>query len=705
MKVLYDWLKEFVGLKATPEDLRARLSLSGTSVEALEQSPAGPLLDAELTSNRADCLGHYGIAREAAALYRLPLKNVEPHPRESAEKAAAATRVEIESPELCGRYTARVLRGVKVGPSPDWLRERLEALGQASINNVVDATNYVMLELGHPLHAFDMDLLGERRIVVRRAHAGEKLRTLDGIERTLTAEMCVIADAVRPVAIAGVMGGAETEIRARSGNILLESAWFDPISIRRTSKTLGLRSEASMRFERGADPEMAEMASRRCAELIQQLGGGEVLAGVADVYPGRAAAPAIELTRKELLRAMGADVPDADIEAILSALGFAPVRVDPTRGSAGSLMAAWTCRRPSWRGDIAREIDLIEEVARLYGLDKFPARLPASKLPAARLEYAEAEDRLRERLIGLGYQEIITIPIVDEANDAVFRGENASPARIANPLAEDASVMRSTGVVTMVSTLEWNLNHGQRSVRLFEIGKTYRWNGSPRVFSARGAEPVETRVLTLGATGLAREKGIAESERAFVFSDLKGDLDQIGHLAGGLLWKAGAPDWLHPAHAGTISLGGDRAAARPIGLAGQLGRRAAERFKLRQDAFVAELELGSLCAGYRVARAALRYKPLSRFPAVERDFSLVLADGTTFTSVVEAIRGLGIVEVSSIDTVDLFRGKNVPEGKFSLLVRVKFESHQATLTEAQLTDFSSRIVAALVQRLGASLRA
>ncbi len=282
MKILYNWLKEFVDLAATPEDLRTRLSLSGTAVEALEQTPAGPLLDVELTSNRADCLGHYGIAREAAALYRLPLNPVEAYPREVAEYAKTATRVDIESPELCGRYTARVLRGVKVGPSPDWLRQRLEALGQASINNVVDATNYVMLELGHPLHAFDLDLLAERRIVVRRARSGERIRTLDGIERTLTTEMCVIADASRAVAIAGVMGGAETEIQSATKTILLESAWFDPISIRRTSKALGLRTEASMRFERGADAEMAEMASRRCAELIQKLGGGEVLAGVVD---------------------------------------------------------------------------------------------------------------------------------------------------------------------------------------------------------------------------------------------------------------------------------------------------------------------------------------------------------------------------------------------------------------------------------------
>src|SRR6202035_4500713 len=341
MKVLYNWLKEFVELAVTPEELRTRLSLSGTAVEALEQTAAGPLLDAELTSNRADCLGHYGIAREAAVLYGVPLKHAAPRPQESSEQASAATRVQIDAPELCGRYTARVLRGVKVGPSPDWLRQRLEALGHASINNVVDATNYVMLELGHPLHAFDLDLLAEKRIVVRRARAGEKMRTLDGLERTLTNEMCVIADAARAVAIAGVMGGGETEIRSSSRNILLEAACFDPVSIRRTSKALGLRTEASMRFERGADMEMAETASRRCAELIQQLGGSEILAGTVDVYPGRAEAPTIELTRKEFLRVMGADVPDAEIEALLAGLGFAPTRSDAGRASAGSPGVAW----------------------------------------------------------------------------------------------------------------------------------------------------------------------------------------------------------------------------------------------------------------------------------------------------------------------------------------------------------------------------
>ncbi len=691
MKVLYNWLKEFVDFTATPAELRSRLSMAGVAVDAIEDSPAGPVFDVEIFSNRGDTLGHYGIAREVAALDRTSLKRVAPKLKESKNQAASVTRVEIECPELCGRYTARIIRGVKVGPSPDWLRQRLEALGQQSINNIVDVTNYVLFELGHPTHAFDFDTLGERRIVVRRARKGEKMRTLDGAERTLTPEMCMIADATRSVGIGGVMGGAETEISSLSKAVLLESAWFDPISIRRTAKALGLRTEASTRFERGADLEMAELASRRCAELIQQTAGGDILAGVVDVYPARKPAPKIEFTRKELLRVMGADVPDKAIEAILAALGFAPMRADSVRGSAGSLMAAWECTRPSWRRDVAREVDLVEEVARHYGFDKFPARLPAAKQPAARLPHAEAEDRLRERLRALGYHEIVTIPLVDQEHNAVFRGEGVGPACIGNPLAEDASVLRTSGAVSMAATLEWNLNHGQRNARLFEIGRAYQ---------LRGSEPVETRVLTLGATGFSREQSVHEPARGFAFADLKGDLDSLGKLLGGFRWEAAAPGWLHPARAGKIGLNG-----QAIGAAGQLARRAAERFKLRQDAFIAELLLDPLCAAYEAARAALRYQPLSRFPSVERDFSLILADGTRMEQVADAIRALGIAEATNIEAVDLFRGGQIPAGKFSLLVRVTFQSHQGTLTEAQLSDFTARIVAALQAKIGATLRA
>src|ERR1700733_11859762 len=688
MKIVYNWLKEFVDAAAPAAELRSRLSLAGMSVDSLEESGAGPVLDVEVNANRPDCLGHYGLAREVAAIYRLPVKPLAPKFKESGGKVTDAARVEIEAPELCGRFTARVIRGVKVEPSPQWLRQRLEAIGQNSINNVVDVTNYVMLELGQPRTAYALDKRSGGKTVARRARAGEKMRTLDGAERTLTKDMCAIADGARAVGIAGVVGGAESETGFASRNLLLEAAWFDPVSVRRASKALGLRTEASYRFERGADPEMAEKASRRAAELIQQLAGGEILEGVMDVYPGRAAAPAIELSRKELLRVMGADVPDRDIEDILSALGFQPARTDAHRGTPGSLLAVWKCTQPSWGGDRSRGIDLIEEVARHYGYDKFPPRLPPAKQPAYRLPHAEAQASLRERVVALGYQEIVAIPLVDARRDEIFRGEGVAPAVIGNPLAEDASVMRSTGVVSMIGALEWNLNHGQRDLRLFEIGKTY---------AMRDGEPVETPVLTLGATGLARKKTIHEAAREFGFADLKGDLDGMGALAGTFSWQHGQPAWLAGTRAARISAGDTE-----LGVAGQLARRVADQLKLRQEIFVAELRLDPLLKGIESARAARKFAPIPRFPAVERDFSLGLSDGVAFAQGGETIRALGIPPRRSIEAADLFRGGKMPAGKFSLMIRVTFQSGETTFTDAQINDFSSRIVSALETKLRAS---
>src|SRR6202167_4969517 len=683
MKIVYNWLQEFVDATAPAAELRSRLSLAGVAVDSVEESAAGPVLDAEITANRPDCLGHYGMAREVAAIYRLPLKPLQPKLKESAEKVVDAARVEIEAPELCGRFTARVLRGVKVQPSPDWLRQRLEAMGQKSINNVVDITNYVMFELGQPMHAYDLDKLSDRRLIVRRARAAEKIRTLDGAERTLAKDMCVIADAARAIGIGGVMGGADTEISFSTRNILLEAAWFDPISVRRTAKALGLRTEASYRFERGADPEMAELALRRAAELIQQVAGGELLSGVVDVYPSREPEKKIQLARKEILRVMGADIPDRDVEEILSALGFHPTRVDANRGSDGSLAAVWECTQVPWRRDVTRGIDLIEEVARHYGYDKFPPRLPPAKKPAHRLPHAEAQGRLVECAIGLGYHEIVEIPIVDTERDALFREQGIQPAVIGNPLAADASVMRSSGTVSMVRAIEWNLNHGNRDVRLFEIGKKYE---------LRDGAPVETAVLTLGVTGLAREKTIHEAARDFTFADLKGALDQISELTGGFEWQGDGPAWLSAARSAHFSVKNN---GEQLGVAGQLARRIAEQLKLRQDVFIAEVKLESLYTAIKSTRAALRFVPWPRYPAVERDFSLILADGAAFAQVEQTIRALGIGEIQSIEAADLFRGGQIPAGKYSLMIRVKFQSSQGTLTESQLGEFSSRIVAAL----------
>lgn len=701
MKVLYNWLKEFVGVNASAEELASRLSLSGTNIGAVENSRTGPVLDADLTTNRPDCLGHYGIAREVAALYRQPLKHVTPQLKESAEKTDGAITVTIESPELCGRFTARVIRGVKVQPSPPWLRERLESLGHTAINNVVDATNYAMIELGHPLHAFDYDRVAGHHIVVRASRPNDKLKTLDGVERAMPSGLCVVCDAARPIGVGGIIGGAETEIAFATKNVLLECAWFDPIAIRRGAKNLKVHTEASTRFGRGADPEMAELASRRCAELIQQLAGGEVLAGLVDRYPRKLSSTKIILTRAELLRVMGADVPDKEIEAILTALGFASLRNDATRGQSGSLMASWECAVPSWRaGDVTRSCDLIEEVARVYGLDKFPSRMPSAHQAAARLPHAETDARLRERLVGLGYREIISITHVDPARDELFRPDGVTPARLANPIAEDAAVLRSTGIVSMVAALEWNLNHGQRDARLFEFGRAYRLEGT---------EPVETRILTIGATGEARTKSIYEEPREFSFADLKGDLDALGELAGGFAWRATQEKWLHAENSGSFVLrnspsGQPKEPASP-GVAGQLAKALCERLKIRQNVFIAEFARDNFREHYEQTKQQRHYRPLPRFPAVERDFSLLLSEGTAFADVARAIRETGIAEISSVEAVDRYRGKNVPEGKYSLLARVTLQSREGTFTEAQLTDFSSRIVSALEKQLGATLRA
>jgi phenylalanyl-tRNA synthetase beta chain len=701
MKVLYSWLQDFVAVSSSPEELASRIALSGTNVGGIENGPHGAVIHAEVTSNRPDCLSHYGIAREVGAIYKLPLKKASTKPVESAAKTSDAIKVEIRSPELCGRFTARVIRGVKIHPSPAWLKNRLEACGVASINNVVDISNYVMLELGHPLHTFDYDKIRDHSIVVRGANppasgtpnaTGEKIKTLDGIERQLDPATCVICDGdgSRIVGIGGIMGGAETEISFSTKNVLIECAWFDPIAIRRATRSLKLHTEASTRFARGADPEMAELASRRCAELILQLAGGELLAGVMDVYPGKHAPKKLQVTRAELLRVMGADVPDKEVESILGALGFAPVRFDQNRGTAGSILAAWECTQPSWRAEVSREIDLIEEIVRIYGLDKFPPRLPTSRQGATRLPHYEAEMRLRERLIGLGYREIVTIPHVAEERDALFRAADVTPTRLANPLSEEAGVLRSTGMVTMAGALEWNLNHGQRNARLFEIGHHYRLNGS---------KPIETRVLTFGATGAARDKNLYEPARDYSFADLKGDLDNLGSLSGGLRWVESGTEYLNPARRGTLFL-----KAEALGVAGELSRRVAERLKFRQDVFLAEINLGPFYCAFYGVKNSRKYQPIPRFPTVERDFSLVLSDGTHFSDVVKAIASLSIPEIVSVEAADLFRGKNIPAGKYSLLVKIVLQPRSATLTDAQIGDISARIVSTLEKELGAQLR-
>jgi phenylalanyl-tRNA synthetase beta chain len=698
MKILFPWLKEFVDVTAPPPEMGARLSLAGLPMESIEETQAGPVLDFEVTNNRADCLSHYGVAREAAAIYSLPLKPLQPALREDKGKTSRAIRVRIECPDLCPRYTARVLRGVTVQPSPLWLRERLAALGQSSINNVVDIANYVMFELGQPMHAFDLARIQESSLIVRRSQPNEKIRTLDGIERVLPKDACVIADATGGVAIGGVMGGANSEISFDSRDILLEAAAFDPVSVRKTAKALGLRTEASFRFERGADIQMVELASRRAAQMILELAGGKALADLVDVFPSPPKPLEIELARREWLRVMGADLADEKVEAILGALGFQPKRTR-SRSSTGAADASWRCQQPSWRQDVSREIDLIGEVARLHGYDKFPSRLPPARLPVQRLPLAAVEERLCERLVALGYQEILSIPLVNPEQDDLFRPESGIPppvpAGVNNPLAQDASRMRSSGILNMLQALEWNINHGQRDLRLFEIGKRYE---------LRDGAARETRILTLSATGQVRAKNLYDAcpARDFTFADLRGDLDSAGELAGGWLWQAGGPPWLAAGRCARLSL--NWAPDEYLGCAGLLSRNIAEQFKLRPEVFLAEITLTPLLEAIENHLTARRFTSWPRFPAVERDFSLILSDTTPYGALADAVLSLGIAEITRTEPVDLFRGASVGPGRYSLLLRVTFQSERATLTDTQLSEFSTRIIAALDQ-VGATLRA
>ncbi|MFQ5777229.1 MAG: phenylalanine--tRNA ligase subunit beta [Terriglobia bacterium] len=683
MKILLEWLKDYVDAGVPLEVLTRDLPLIGLSVDAVEQTEngVGTLVDFEITTNRPDLLSHYGVAREVAALYSKPLKPIDPAPAEVTDTASNAAKIEIADPELCHRYVGLVLRNVKVQPAPDWMRRRLEACGLQSINNIVDATNYVLLELGHPTHAFDLDTLADKHIIVRRARAGEKLRTLDGIERTLKPHHLVIADARRAVALAGIMGGAETEISFQTRNVLLESAWFDPVVTRRAAKELGLRTEASYRFERGMDLEAPLRAARRCAELFLELAGGELLAGALDVYPRRWTSPAIELRQSEIKRILGQALPNELIARILKALGFAVA----TRGQ-----GVWQVGAPSWRRDVSREVDLIEELARHHGYDKFPARLPPARQPVVRPPHAEAEAALRQTLEAQGYDEAISFSPVNPADAEAFLAAGDELARIQNPLSEEASALRPSGLLSLVEALAWNVNRGQRNLRFYELGKTY---------TVRKGRFREQRVLTLAATGLLREKTVHEAEEPYDLFALTGAMQaalEPFNLDLMSFRPCDAASFHAPERAAVL------AGKQKLGVLGRLSPELAARFKLRQPAYLAELDLDAL---YAAGLRPRRYQALSRFPAVARDFSLVLDQSVSFGAVRSTIESLRIPELVSVSAVDRYRGRAIPTGKYSLLVRVIFQSSQQTLTEEQIRVSADRIVQSLEKKLGATLRA
>ncbi len=681
MKVSLNWLKEFVDFPAEARRLKADLTEVGLGVESFASVGDDCVLNIEITTNRPDCLSHYGVVREVATLYRKPLKQLEFTVREAGAAASTRASIEIADPDLCARYCGRVVENVKVKPSPEWLSKRLEAVGMRPINNVADVTNYVLMELGHPLHAFDLTRLKQGKIIVRRARPGEALRTLDGVNRTLTADNLVIADAERAVALAGVMGGEDSEISASTQTVLLESAWFEPISVRRTAKAQGLHTEASHRFERGADIEMAPRALERAAAMIAELAGGQVLPGILDVYPHPRPSKEILLRSSEILRILGTEISREEVERILTSLGFGVERA----GSQG-----WRVAPPSFRLDVSIEVDLIEEVGRHFGFDRLAGRVRPAP---SRLE----RDTLRDKtlavsavLVGLGYREIITTSMVDPEENARFTGR--PPVRLANPLSQEASVMRSTSIPSMLRVLRWNLDRDQNDLRLFELGKTYAATTS----HPQGL-PDERRVLTLGLSGHRRPASVHESGRELDFFDLKGDLERLFEAFDlhELRFESARFQYSEAGVGGRFI-----AAGEPLALFGQLRGQIARDYKLRQAVWLAEVDFE------RLLDASLKspvFHPYSKFPAVERDFSLIVPQGISYARIEEALRGLALEETQNFRAVDLFSGGSIPSGHYSLLLRVTFQSQSHTLTSGEIEKVSKRVLGAL-EPLGIRLR-
>jgi phenylalanyl-tRNA synthetase beta chain len=680
MKISPHWLRDFVDLPVDYTRLADELTLAGVAVEGISGSGDNTVFEMEITTNRPDAMNHYGVAREASALYDLPLRATEP--KLPAAQGKSDVTIDIQEPELCPRFTAREIRGASIKPSPANIAHRLQLLDQRPISNAVDATNYVLWESGKPAHVFDLDLLEGRRLVIRKARAGETLKTLDGVERKLTTDDLVVADAKKPVGLAGVMGGFDTMITERTKNILIESAWWDPVTVRRMSKRHGIHTDASHRFERGADFESTIPSTNRVAELILNSGGGTLVGDVIDVVARNLDLAPVELNPREVHRILGEKISPFEINRILKHLGFTMLP-----GGEDNFLV----HIPSWRLDIEREIDIIEELARLHGYDKFPNTLPAYSGEVRELPDAQKDARLRSTLLALGYNETISLTFISK--DDAKRFSTAVELDLANPLSDEASVMRTSMVPSMLNMLAYNLNRGSDNVRLFESGN---------VFEASNGKALQAKRISIGATGSVDAdvvRGLAPAAaRPLTFFDLKGDIETL--LAPFSQWTlyydAQTPDYYHPGRSARAILDGAMVAQF-----GQIHPDVAAARKIKQDVFVAELYLDRL---YQHDLRQVRYEALPRYPAVERDFSFVFDDAVEFEKIRQSISGLAIAELRSFAPVEIFRGEKVGAGKYSILMRAKLQSTDRTLRDDEVALWAGQITKAL-EALGGVQRA
>ncbi|MEQ1759561.1 MAG: phenylalanine--tRNA ligase subunit beta [Vicinamibacterales bacterium] len=695
MKILLSWLREFVDVPGTADDIASTMSLRGFNVEGVDPTGDGDaIIDFEVTANRPDCMSVAGMAREIATAYGLQVRR--PAARSGDWKAdpvgrtgpglalvslspvdAGEIAITIDATDLCPRYAGAVA-DVTVGPSPAWMQARLTAAGVRPISNIVDITNYVLIELGQPMHAFDMAKVSSAHIVVRRAHAQEVIRTLDGQERKLTADMLVIADPERALAIAGVMGGASSEVSAGATSVLFESAYFNPLSVRRTSKALGLKTEASMRFERGSDPRLPVMAMERACALLEMIGAGHARGTVVDRYPTRIEPVGLRLRRQRIAAVLGTTVTDDEITRILGSLAFALRDADD----------GWDVTVPTRRVDVVREIDLIEEVARHFGLDRIPVSFPAVTQAPARVDPRVTRARqLRNVLNGSGFSEAITFGFISAQAAAPFAAD-ADVAPIANPLSETFAVLRPSSLPGLLDAVAHNRRREQRDVRLFEVGACF----------TRAAG--ERRRVACAWTGGATPEHWGGGHRVVDFFDIKAVAERIGQAIGlDTAVEAHAETWLVAGRSARL-MHGDAV----LGCFGLLARDVAERHGIPSgdEVYVVDIDLDA--AEQHAARADRRVTPLPRYPSVVRDISVLVSDTLSSAAIRSTIRSSASAALVEVREFDRYQGKGIVDGKVSLSFHLTFRSADRTLTDAEVQHEMDDVLAALIERHNALQR-
>jgi len=686
MQFSINWLKTYVDIEEKPEVLADALTMHGLAVDGIQPAGDDYILDLDITINRPDCMSFLGVAREIAAIYGRSLRDPPLTLEEGSEQSDHLTSVRIDAAELCPRYCCRIIKDIEVAPSPAWLQDRLRSIGLAPINNIVDITNFVLFETGQPLHVFDFDKLHKQRIVVRKAEKGEKLATIDGEDRELDADMLLICDADHPVALAGIMGGKETEIFTGTTRVLLECAYFSPVSIRRTSKSLGMHTDASHLFERGADPDCHYRVLDRCASLIREIAGGTILRGVTESYPKKIEKKEVLLRPKRAVKVLGEKVETRSMIEILENLGFRRLATKENK-------KFLRFEVPSFRVDIHREIDLIEEIARYVGYDKIKSSLPVfTDTYSSTPDFIREEDNIKILLSSAGFQEIITFSFIDREHNRACCQEDSLPVEILNPLADQMSTMRESLIPGILQTIHFNLNRGNKSLAMYELGNVYRYKDINR------SETAEHRCLAMAQTGNPDPETWYQNPRPFDLYDLKGAIELIVREMGALGIEI-SPEkciYLDPGESAAVKRGD-----QVLGYLGKLHPALKKSFDLKQDVFLGEINFFQLISGDR-----LKYycKELPKYPKIERDISIIVDMHVNYDSVKQAIESLKIRELVSLDIFDIYEGKELGPVKKALAIRLIYQDPELTLSARHVDQLHKTVLASLENEVGARLR-